>query len=276
MNFQQAGFERAARENEQAARDEVHGAVAQATEMSRAEMRRKGAHENQAEQPWTSHQVVLLNEMSSVVCPMKQRQKFTGIQGKVTNICKKYQQSVQHHVSEVQTEVQFQLVASGEEVDYLRHELTQCLVEGSHYQNLETTSRCGASENSSEIQQVQQELDHLTVRRRKLEDETLRCQSAVSLFEAQIPRSRGMLEVERQKSTTRQADVLRLRANNSQISQGLDRSEEEVAQLQGRCNDTWRNPEPTLYTRDVAYLSLEWMHIEEEQPESATWWRNGY
>ena len=39
LNFQQAGFERAAQEYEQAARDEVHIAVAQASDMSKAEMR---------------------------------------------------------------------------------------------------------------------------------------------------------------------------------------------------------------------------------------------
>ena len=46
--------------------DEVHVAVAQATEMSGAEMRGKmGALEHQAEQTWTSHQVTLV-EMNSV------------------------------------------------------------------------------------------------------------------------------------------------------------------------------------------------------------------
>ena len=58
--FQQAGFERGAQEYDQASRDEVHVAVAQATEMSRAEkLARTGAVEQQAEQSWTSHQVVL-------------------------------------------------------------------------------------------------------------------------------------------------------------------------------------------------------------------------
>ena len=41
LNFQQAGFERAAEEHEQAARDEVHVAVVQATLMFRAEMRER-------------------------------------------------------------------------------------------------------------------------------------------------------------------------------------------------------------------------------------------
>ena len=49
LNVQQAGFERAAQENEEAARDEVHVAVAQSTEMSRGEMlTRTGALGNQA------------------------------------------------------------------------------------------------------------------------------------------------------------------------------------------------------------------------------------
>ena len=59
LNFQQADFERAAQEYEQAARDEVHVAVAQATEMSRAEMRKR-----KAKKTWTSHQVMLLSEVN--------------------------------------------------------------------------------------------------------------------------------------------------------------------------------------------------------------------
>ena len=38
LNFKQVGFERAALDHEQAARDEIHAAVARATEMSNAEM----------------------------------------------------------------------------------------------------------------------------------------------------------------------------------------------------------------------------------------------
>ena len=64
LNFQQAGLERAAQEYEQAARDEVHVAVAQAIDMSTAETReRKGAIETQAGRTWTSHQVTILNGM---------------------------------------------------------------------------------------------------------------------------------------------------------------------------------------------------------------------
>ena len=66
-NFQQAGFERAAQEYEHAGRDEVHVAVAQVIEMSRAEMRtEKGVLENQAVQTWTSHQGMLFNEIASM------------------------------------------------------------------------------------------------------------------------------------------------------------------------------------------------------------------
>ena len=56
-----------------------------------------------------------------------------------------------------------------------------------------------------------------------------------------------------------------------QISHILDRSEEEVAQLQARCREFWHHPEPTQYARNEGYLSqeLQWMHIEETQPASA-------
>ena len=50
LNFQQAGCERAAQDFEEAARDEVHVAVAQATEVSGKEMREvMGALDTQAE-----------------------------------------------------------------------------------------------------------------------------------------------------------------------------------------------------------------------------------
>ena len=63
-NFHQAGFEKnAAQESERAARDEVHVAVALATEMFRAKvLARMGALEQRPEQSWTSHSVMLLDE----------------------------------------------------------------------------------------------------------------------------------------------------------------------------------------------------------------------
>ena len=57
-NFKHASFKSAVQESEQAARDEVHDAVAQATDMSGAETREMmDGLENKAEQTWTSHQV---------------------------------------------------------------------------------------------------------------------------------------------------------------------------------------------------------------------------
>ena len=82
----------------------------------------------------------------------------------------------------------------------MSHELSQPLAEGSHYQNLYTTSRSGASESSAEIQQLRQERDHLNVHDRNLEIETPTCQSAVRTVEVQVVQIiqlRGMLEVER-------------------------------------------------------------------------------
>ena len=82
--------------------------------MSRAEMREiMGGLENKAEQTWTSHQVTLLTD----------------------------QEGVCRHLSE-DHEVQVLQVASGEEVEFLRRELSQSLAEGTHCQNLFTTSRC--------------------------------------------------------------------------------------------------------------------------------------
>ena len=58
FEFQHAGSERAGQDFEQAARDVVHVAVAQATAMFSAEMRKRtSALESQAEQTWTSYQV---------------------------------------------------------------------------------------------------------------------------------------------------------------------------------------------------------------------------
>ena len=85
-----------------------------------------------------------------------------------------------------------------EEVDILRHELSQSLAEGSHWENRNATSRSGASESSSEVQQLPQERDHVNVHVRNSKIETLACQSAVRSLEAQVAhilQLRGMIEV---------------------------------------------------------------------------------
>ena len=71
-------------------------------------------------------------------------------------------------MSEVQQDVQVRQVASGE-VENLRRELSQSHVEGSHVQNLKTTSRSGSSENSSENQQLRLEREQLMVDSHNLE-----------------------------------------------------------------------------------------------------------
>ena len=53
---------------------------------------------------------------------------------------------------------------------------------------------------------------------------------------AQIPQLRGMIEVET-NSNTPQAEVVRIGAEHLQISQHVDMSKEEVAQMQARCNE---------------------------------------
>ena len=57
------------------------------------------------------------------------------------------------------------------------------------------------------------------------------------------------------KSNCVQAEILRLGGEHILISPHVDRSEEEVAQLQARCNDFGRQLEPTQFTRDEGYLS---------------------
>ena len=74
---------------------------------------------------------------------------------------------------EVQIEVQIHQVARREEeVETLRRELSQSLVEGTHCQTLHTENRSGPSESLSEIQQLRHERDSLTTRCRNLETET--------------------------------------------------------------------------------------------------------
>ena len=117
-----------------------------------------------------------LDEMKSVADDalenqrtVKHQQHFKGIKDKVIGHLSECQQSNQRHLSEVQHEVRVQQVASTKEVEHLRHELSQSFAEGSHYQNLFTTSRSGASESSSEIQHLRHERDHLNFYGRNLE-----------------------------------------------------------------------------------------------------------
>ena len=123
---QQAGFERAAQKYEQAARGEVHVAVAQAADMAGAEMLAKmGALVQRFEQSWISHQVILLDEMSSVAGDALENQIRSLLSegnaelprhvGQRRGHLQEYQQDVQH-VTEVQTEVRSHQVASGKEV----------------------------------------------------------------------------------------------------------------------------------------------------------------
>ena len=136
FNFQQEGFERAAQEHEEAARDEVLVTVAQATDMSRSEMReRMGALENQAVQTWTSHQALLLDEMIGVEGDALETQRRSLLK-EATAELRRYQRKshehlqenqhgVRRHFSEVLHNVQSRQVASGEEVEILRDELSQ-------------------------------------------------------------------------------------------------------------------------------------------------------
>ena len=135
MNFQQAGFERAAQEYEQASRDQVHVAVAQATGVSGAEMlERMGALEHHAEQTWTSHQGTLLITMNKVAKDALDNQRRSLLNEATTELqshqmqshehLQEYQRRVRRHLSEVQKKVQVQQVGSREEIENCRHELS--------------------------------------------------------------------------------------------------------------------------------------------------------
>ena len=84
--------------------------------------------------------------------------------------------------------------------------------------------------------------------------------SAVRSLEAQlvqILQLRGMLETERQRPKTLQAEVLRLESENLKICEHLDKSKDEVVQLQVRRNELWHPPEPTRRVREIKDLSLK-------------------
>ena len=142
--------------------------------MSRAEIRdRMGAHENQAEQAWTTHRVMLLNEKSVAGDALENQKTFAQSHNSRTSKASKAKSRASARISSAtcstplvrsSTEVQIQHVASRQDAEHLRHELS-----------------------------------HLTVHSRNLETQSIECQSTVSSLEAQIAqilRLRGMIEVE--------------------------------------------------------------------------------
>ena len=106
----------------------------------------------------------------------------------------------------VQNLVESQKVTSREEVEKLRYELSQS-------PTLYNTSRA-APESSSEIQPLRRERDSLITCCRSRETEIGRLRGSRFFGRGEIPRLRGMLEVERRKPNTLQAGVLRLTDEN--------------------------------------------------------------
>ena len=98
-------------------------------------------------------------------------------------------QDVQRDLSDLQNEHQSPQVSSSQEVDNLRHELSQSLAEGTLYQNRYTTNILDASESSPEIQQLRSARDtltSLTTYCRSWESEAQRCKSGISSSEVQM------------------------------------------------------------------------------------------
>ena len=170
------------------------------------------------------------------------RQNFKGIKSKIMNICKTISWEFRAFCQKFNKKSKSNRVVSREEVEHLRHEMFQSLTDGSHYENPFTTSRSGASESSSENQRLRHDREHSNVHSGNLETEKQACQSAVRSLGASS-QWRGMIDVERPKSKTLQAGVLRLGSEKLQLSQHVDGSKEEVAQLQARCNECWHHPE---------------------------------
>ena len=95
---------------------------------------------------WTSHSVVLLDEMRGVAGDALENRRRNLLSEATAELerqqrqcheqLKGYRQRVQRHLSEIRQEVQIQQFASREEVDILRHELSQSLPERPHYRNL--------------------------------------------------------------------------------------------------------------------------------------------
>ena len=250
--------------------------------MSRAELRyRMGALEQRAEQSWTSHQVMLLDEMNSVAgdalewksreeaCSVEQIQNFRRHERQNHEHLQEYQQDVERHLAEVQNEVQSHQIASREESKNMRHELTQSLFEEARRQTLYTTSRSGASESSSENQQFRHERDSLITHCRSLETEMQwRHRQSVPL-KRKLRRfiDEGECWISNDRSRTR----------HRQTFQRLDGSKEEVSHSQTRCCEFWRYLEPTPYPRDEVYQSWSGGTWKTPLELCCYWlWRKGY
>ena len=137
-----------------------------------------------------SHQVTLLKEMISVASEALDNQRRSLLHEATTQLQRHQRQSHEHllgyqwtirrHLSEVQQEVQIQQVASREEVETMRHELSQSL----------SARDCSCDKNVVTV----------NVHGGSLETEALSCQSAVRSLGpqvAQMSQLRIMLEVER-------------------------------------------------------------------------------
>ena len=79
---------------------------------------------------------MLLDEMNSVADDALENLRRIFSVKQFQNFKRQQKHSVQRHMSEVQHEVQTQQAASTEDIDHVRHELSQSLAGGSHYQNL--------------------------------------------------------------------------------------------------------------------------------------------
>ena len=173
-----------------------------------------------------------------------------------------YEQQTQHDVPEVHHEVRSQQVPRREEIEKVGHGLSQSQVEVSRHQTLYNKAGAGATEQVHRKSSSCDKCGIITSRR------TVSCLDAQV---AQILRLRGMLEVERAKYNTLQADVLRLKKIDRSLKFWIGQKKrlpscELAAMILGNFLNSHR------MRKVKGYLSqeLEWMHMEENRLESAT------
>ena len=124
-------------EHEQAARDVFHVAVAQAKNMSRARemLARLDALEKTSRAILDFSPCYSTNHIAGDALENQRRNLLTETNDKVMDLIKNISKKFIHQ-SEVQNEDQSRQVASREAVANLKHELSQYLVEGAHYQTI--------------------------------------------------------------------------------------------------------------------------------------------
>ena len=158
---------------------------------------------NEAAETWTSHQDILSIEMNGVAGDTLENQRRSLLNEATAELQMHQRQSREHLQKNIRSVfgATFQQVASGGEVEMVRHELSQSLAEVSHCQQCLRQTDLVRPKVHQKFSSCDKGRDHLIVEGRNMETETPRHRSAAGPLEAQVAhilRLRGMLDVERQ------------------------------------------------------------------------------